>query len=153
MLIGAQECCFKLLRQNNTRGPQQNEMIRDRWVGRSWGWHKLIQRGLIHSVVTLSPDVSGLFHTLHLRWQSLSVTLSRTKEKERLPASSHCRGLAFPQWRVAVTAGSDKHEPGKNRHNRWVWNRAWRRAFMCKVRPLSCWVIIPSSSSWELALW
>lgn len=63
MLMGRGEC-FILTPQNNTRHPQRNETITDRWVGRSWGWQKMIHHGLIHSLVTLSPNVSEQFDTL-----------------------------------------------------------------------------------------
>lgn len=136
MLIGARECFFFLFFRT-TRSPQQNEMIRDRWVGRSWGWHKLIHCGLIHSLVTLSPNVSGQFYTLpwfagrrsrlHSRDSKSKGTTGSLSERTLQPSIStemprrHCR--LRQTW------------ARQNQYNRWVWNRAWRRAFMCKLRP------------------
>lgn len=108
--------CFVFLTlQNNTRRPQQNEMLRDRWGGRSWGCHKLIHCGLIHSLVTLSPNVSEQFYTLP--WYAGSQSRLHSRESERqghhwLPLRAEC-GTLFPQRCLAVTAGSDKHEPGR----------------------------------------
>lgn len=114
MLIGPRECFFLTL-QNNTRHPQQNEMIRDRWVGRSWGWHKVIHHGLIHSLVTLSPNVSEQFYTLPWYAGSRPRLHSRESKRQRhhwLPLRARAAAV-FPQRFLAVTAGSDKHEPSR----------------------------------------
>lgn len=88
-------------------------MIRDRWVGRSWGWHKMIHHGLIHFLVTLSPNISEQFYTspwyagiqpqLH-SWES--------KRQRRLSRSTRC-STAFPKRCLAISAGFDKHVPSR----------------------------------------
>lgn len=72
---------FFLTVQKNTRPPQQNEMIRDRWVGKSWGWHKMIHHGLIHSLVTHIPNVSEQFCTL--TWYAGSRPRLHSRESKR----------------------------------------------------------------------
>lgn len=89
---------FFLTLQNNTRHPQQNEMIRDRWVGWSWGWHKMIHHGLIHSLVTFSPNVSEQFYTLP--WYAGSRPQPHSQESKRqrhrwLPLRAHAAAQYF----------------------------------------------------------
>lgn len=111
-------------------------MISDRWVGRSWG-RKLIHCGLIHSLVTLSPKVSGQFYTPPWYAGSLSGLHSRDSKETRAPLASSW-SMMQPSMSAEIPSRHCKLRQTRalqNQSNRWVWNRASRRAFMCKLRP------------------
>lgn len=85
-------------------------MIRDKWVGRKLGgWQKMIHHGLIHSSVTLSPNVSEPFYTRPWYAGTGPLLHSGKSKRQRQPR------LPLPTSPWAPLTVKHNHVPGRIR--------------------------------------
>lgn len=105
---------------------QQYETIRDRWVGLRWGWNKMIHHCLIHSLVTLIPNVSEWFYGLS-SWAGWLPWL-------HMPESKFTTILLLEHMLQHGFSTESYHHCKLKRaftHNRWAWNRALGQVVIC----------------------